>query len=162
VSGKHFAEAYGQGVSRTINFLVSRGVPRNSAPDIAQSAWMRGWERLSQLRDDTMLLSWINTIALNLFRKVLRSNRNEEKLYPAHYERLCTGMNWAAIDVKKILDGCSIPERGLLEAQLQGASAKELAEREGVTQTAMRLRLLRARRSARQRCQPAVPLPRAA
>ncbi|MEP7354391.1 MAG: hypothetical protein ABI824_14290 [Acidobacteriota bacterium] len=109
-----------------------------------------------------MLLPWINTIALNLFRKVLRSNNNEETLYPSHYDRLHTGMNWAAIDVKKILDGCSVKDRRLLEEQLRGTSSKELAERAGITQTAMRLRLLRARRSARQQCLPSVPLCRAA
>jgi RNA polymerase sigma factor (sigma-70 family) len=157
-----YGHAYSDGVQRTIKFLLSRGVPHDSAPDIAQSAWMRGWERLDQLRDESMLLAWINTIALNLFRRMLRGSKHEEALQPAHYDLHATVQNWAAIDLSRILDGCYPKERGLLEAQLTGITARELAEQEGVTPTAIRIRLLRARRSARQICQPSVPIMRAA
>jgi len=43
----------------------------------------------------------------------------------------------------------------------EAATPKELAQREGVSQTAIRIRLLRARRSARRLCEPAMPLARA-
>lgn len=30
-----------------------------NSPDVAQSAWFRGWRILDQLRDDKMILPWI-------------------------------------------------------------------------------------------------------
>jgi RNA polymerase sigma factor (sigma-70 family) len=158
----NFSQAYLQGIQRTINFLLSRGVPHDMAPDIAQSAWTRGWERLEQLRDESTILAWINTIALNQFRRRMRSNQHELELKPAHFDSLATDLNWAAIDMARILEACSPKDRALLESQLLGTTPKELAEKEGVSQTAIRIRLLRARRSARQLCEPAVPLLQAA
>jgi RNA polymerase sigma factor (sigma-70 family) len=157
----HFGNAYRDGLQRTINFLLSRGVPYDAAPDVAQFAWLRGWERLGQLRDESMILAWINTIALNHFRRTLRTKCQEEAL-SADFDRRSVDLNWAAIDLAKILDACSPKDRALLEAQLVGKTPKELAEREGVSQTAIRIRLLRARRSARHLCQAATPQLRAA
>ena len=54
--------------------------------------------------------------------------------------------------------GSRSSDRSLLEAQLMGTTAEELAKSEGVTPTAIRLRLLRARRSARQICEPSLAL----
>jgi RNA polymerase sigma factor (sigma-70 family) len=153
----HFGNAYREGLQRTINFLISRGVPYDSAPDIAQSAWLRGWERLGQLRDESTLLAWINTIALNHFRRTLRTTCQEQTLAGFHDGR-SVSMNWAAIDLARILLACTPKDRALLEAQLIGSTPKELAEQEGVSQTAIRIRLLRARRSARQLCIPGAPL----
>lgn len=160
MDGIHFGNAYREGLQRTINFLMSRGVPYDLAPDVAQSAWLRGWERLGQLRDDSIILAWINTIALNHFRRSLRSRCQEEALTPEH-DGKAAGVNVAAIDLNRIMRACSPKDRALLEAQLAGATPKELAQREGVSQTAIRIRLLRARRSARRLCEPEFPLAQA-
>jgi DNA-directed RNA polymerase specialized sigma24 family protein len=162
MTAKEFGEAYQQGVKRTIAFLLSRGVPNNAVADIAQSAWMRGWEHLVQLREESTLLSWINTIALNQYRRTLRRHGREEEWKPAYEEMSSEGLNLAAIDVSTILKACRPCDRSLLEAQLMGATAKEIARMEGVTPTAIRIRLLRARRGARQMCEPSVALPQAA
>jgi RNA polymerase sigma factor (sigma-70 family) len=158
---KNFANTYRDGLQRTINFLLSRGVPFDSAPDIAQFAWLRGWERLGQLRDESTILAWINTIALNHFRRTLRAKSREEILR-GDLDQRSVEINCAAIDLAKILEACSPKDRALLEAQLIGRTPKELAEREGTSQTAIRIRLLRARRSARDLCQTSAPELRAA
>src|SRR5262245_60781574 len=75
-----YGQVYQQGLNRTIRFLMSRGVEADTAPDIAQGAWVRGWERLEQLRDDRMLITWVNTIALNQYRRVIRSDRLRQAL----------------------------------------------------------------------------------
>ena len=59
-------------------------------------------------------------------------------------------LDLAAIDVARILRVCRPPDRLLLEAQMQGVTAKEVAREQGLTETAVRIRFLRARRSARQ------------
>ena len=157
-----FGDAYVQGLKRTLHFLLSRGVPHDVAPDIAQSAWLRGWERREQLRDESMIFSWINSIALNHFRRTLRGRRREEELRPAHYDIRATELNEAAIDIARIVDACTPKDRDLLQAQLLGITAKELANTGDISQTAIRIRLMRARRSARQLCEPRTPLLRAA
>jgi DNA-directed RNA polymerase specialized sigma24 family protein len=153
-----FGIAYERMRDRTIRFLLSRGVPRDVAPDIAQSAWMRGWQQLADLRDVATLGTWINSIALNLYRKVVGRER-----------RMVCGCSWenevsaggsgaanleAAIDVSRVLRGCTQESRKLLVAQLFGTTPEELASEQGVLRVTMRVRLLRARREARTLLQP--------
>ena len=72
---EEYGVVYQTGCERTIRFLLSRGVSPGIAPDVAQSAWLRGWERLAQLRDPTMIVTWINSIALNKYRSFIRYER---------------------------------------------------------------------------------------
>ena len=114
---------------------------------------MRGWEHLAQLRSDELVTTWVNTIALNLYRRSLRRERKLQLLYDLPYAS--TIPNWgaansAAIDLSRILAFCRLPDRLLLEAQMDGKTAQEIAAQEGVSQTAIRIRLLRARRAARK------------
>lgn len=144
---EEYGEIYQAARERTIRFLLSRGAAPGLAPDIAQSAWLRGWERLSQLRDPQMIVTWVNSIALNQYRRVIRSERLHQEIQES--SQGTTSMNLAAIDVEKILRVCRPPERLLLEAQMKGVTAKEIASEQGLTETAVRIRFLRARRSAR-------------
>ena len=145
---EEYGDIYQTGRDRTIRFLLSRGAAPGLAPDIAQSAWMRGWERLSQLRDPQMIVTWINSIALNQYRRVIRTERVHQQLQQAGHGH--SSLDLAAIDVARILRTCRPPDRILLEAQMKGVTAKEMAREEGITETAVRIRFLRARRSARR------------
>ncbi len=149
-----FGTAYGEGVKRTVSFLLRVGVPHDHAADVAQSAWMRGWEKREQLRDESMILSWVNTIALNDYRRTVRKRYWEMSWKPAYQDIATTFIDCAPIEMTQILDACKPADRRLLAAQLKGATAEELAEEAGVTQAAMRIRLHRARRKARALCQP--------
>jgi len=142
-----YGQIYQEGRDRTIRFLLSRGVTRELAADLAQSAWLRGWERISQLRDERMLVTWVNTIALNLFRRAIRNERFHGEIHEAIHGTVT--LNLAAIDVARLFEVCRQSDRALLEAQMAGITAKEMAEEEGVTETAIRIRFHRARRSAR-------------
>jgi RNA polymerase sigma factor (sigma-70 family) len=145
-----YGQAYQRGYDLTVRFLISRGVPRDKARDIAQAAWVKGWERLNQLRNENMVTTWVNAIALNVHRSVLRSEKTYQSL-PEVY----TGseVNLAAIDLNRILKFCPPRDRALLELQMQGDTAEEIARKQGVTETAIRIRLLRARRAARNRAE---------
>ena len=151
-----FSKAYETGRGRTISFLLSKGIPYEDADEVAQSAWVRGWEQLRQLREDRLLLPWVNSIALNVYRHGLRKRARDEAWLPVHDDMLRTSLDLAAIDMSGILKSCPPKDRSLLQAHLRGDSAHELAAREGVTPVAIRIRLLRARRSARLRCEPAL------
>jgi RNA polymerase sigma-70 factor (ECF subfamily) len=149
-----FGAAYGAGIRRTIAFLLGRGVPRDFAEDIAQSAWSRGWEKLAQLRDDAMLTTWVNTIALNHYRRIARYVQREQSWDPAYLDVARTSIDCAAIEMTQILEACKPADRRLLKAHLSGATTLELAQAAGVSRTAMRIRLHRARRKARAVCEP--------
>jgi len=142
-----YGQIYQEGRERTIRFLLSRGVTRELAQDLAQSAWLRGWERISQLRDERMVVTWVNTIALNQFRRAIRNERFHGQIHEAIHGTVT--LNLAAIDVARLFEVCRKSDRTLLEAQMAGITPKEMAEQQGVTETAIRIRFYRARRSAR-------------
>jgi DNA-directed RNA polymerase specialized sigma24 family protein len=162
---EEFGNMYELAYARTVRFLLSKGASSTIAVDIAQSAWTRGWERLSQLRDRTMLLTWINTIALNEFRRQMTRDATINHAHADELHRPIPAMgqaNFAAIDISRILSACTPGERLLLEAQMNGLTSRELAHQHGITETAVRLRSLRARRSARaffERGRPDTTLP---
>lgn len=150
MTSEKFGQAYQRGFDLTTRFLISRGVPRDLARDVAQAAWVKGWERLDQLRNESMVTTWVNAIAINVHRSVLRSERTLTSLSDFDTK---AEVNLAAIDVNRILKFCAPRDRALLELQMQGDTAEEIARKEGVTETAIRIRLLRARRAARYRAE---------
>src|ERR1700689_3952461 len=95
-----YGQAYQQGFGRTVRILRSRGASMHHAEDVAQSAWLQGWQKLDQLRDEGMIVSWVNAIAVNYHR---RGSRHEAR-YQALTD-LCgqVGMDLAPIETAKIL-----------------------------------------------------------
>jgi DNA-directed RNA polymerase specialized sigma24 family protein len=141
-----YGETYRAGFSRTVRLLCSRGASADHAEDVAQAAWLRGWERLHQLRDEGMIVSWVNAIAFNMHRCAIR--------YEARYQTLRdlsgpAGIDLACIDAARILRLCRPRDRILFEQQLSGRTTEEIAAQQGVSTTAIRIRFSRARRAAR-------------
>jgi DNA-directed RNA polymerase specialized sigma24 family protein len=143
-----FAAAYESGYRLTMRFLRAKGISWEHASDVSQTAWTKGWERLDQLQNDGMVLTWVNTIALNVHRKLLRSEPAWQDLPEIGTK---PGVNLAAIDLARILRICGPGDRKYLKYQLNGMSPGEIARLRGVPESAIRVRLLRARRAARRR-----------
>jgi RNA polymerase sigma-70 factor (ECF subfamily) len=146
---EEYGSAYKKGYSLTVRFLVSRGLSYDSAQETAQAAWVKGWERLGQLRDANMVLTWMNSIALNIHRSHMRREPFHQTL-----PELSTPakVNLAAIDVGRILKTCKKNDRLVLERHyIDGYKVKEIASAHGWTETAVRIRLLRARRAVGKR-----------
>jgi DNA-directed RNA polymerase specialized sigma24 family protein len=143
---ENYGAAYLSGFECTTRFLVSRGVPRDNAKELAQAAWVRGWEQLKQLRDESTVISWVNTIALNSYRRLIE---RQSIALPARVSDT-TAIDLAAIDLARILDLCRPCDRLLLEQHLRGATTKEIADGQRISETAVRVKLLRARRTARE------------
>jgi DNA-directed RNA polymerase specialized sigma24 family protein len=146
---EEYGRAYERGFDLTVRFLLSRGAyPSDRAADAAQAAWTRGWEKLGQLREPRLVVTWVNTIALNAYRRLLQQEPFFQLLPDA---RSKAGINMAAIEVGAILEKCRPTDRKLLEQQLIGETVEELARQRGITESAVRIRLHRARRDARRR-----------
>jgi RNA polymerase sigma factor (sigma-70 family) len=141
-----YGQAYQKGFRRTVRLLCARGASADHAEDVAQAAWMRGWERLHQLRDEGMIVSWVNAIAVNVHRYTRRHEDRYQSL-----PDLCgqAGIDLARIDAARILRLCRPRDRVLFEQQMGGLTAEEIATQQGVSATAIRIRFLRARRAAR-------------
>lgn len=155
---EQYGTAYREGFHLTVRFLISRGVSPDAAEETAQAAWTRGWERLHQLRDASLVLTWANSIALNLRRTQIRTESRKQELSPLAEG---PGLDLAKIDVKKILKCCRQPDRMLLVSYyLDGRATSEIAQEQGLTETAVRIRMMRARRHIQDmlRCSPDMAL----
>jgi DNA-directed RNA polymerase specialized sigma24 family protein len=140
-----YGQAYQKGFRRTVRLLCSRGASTDHAEDVAQAAWLRGWERLHQLRDEGMIVSWINAIAVNVHRYTVHHEDRYQTL-----PDLCgqPGIDLARIDAARILRLCRPRDRVVFEQQMGGLTTEEIAVQQGVSTTAIRIRFLRARRAA--------------
>jgi len=146
---EEYGNAYKRGYNLTVRFLVSRGLTYDGAQETAQAAWVKGWERLAQLRDSNMVLTWMNSIALNIHRSCVR---REPFLQTLPEISTPPKVNLAAIDVGRILQTCKKNDRLVLQRHyLEGYKVQEIARDHGWTETAVRIRLLRARRAAGKR-----------
>jgi RNA polymerase sigma factor (sigma-70 family) len=128
---------------------LSRGLPEDQAVETAQAAWVRGLEKLHQVRDAQKALTWVNSIALNLYRNQVRKDIKLEALRELP---VTVGPNLASIDVNRMLAWCSKNDRALLTYRyLDERDIAEIAEDYGCSQTAVRVRLVRARQRLRDR-----------
>ena len=141
-----YAEAFEAGFPATRRFLLSRGAGLEEAEEIAQAAWVRGWEFRDQLRDPGLVGFWVNSIARNLFRAKFRS----KAAVPIEGVDAPYMLNLEQIELHRLLERCSRRDRELLERSLQGYSAEEIARDEGITPTGIRVRLLRIRQALRE------------
>jgi RNA polymerase sigma factor (sigma-70 family) len=91
---------------------------------------------------------WVNTIAKHMYWSRFRTP-------PAVAMDGAEGayqMELEPIDVRRLLDACGPEERELLERHyLDGYTAEEIGRNIGLTAAGIRVRLLRLRRSLRQR-----------
>ena len=144
-----YGTAYERGFPITVRFLISRGLITDVAEETSQAAWVKGWESLAQLRNEHLLLTWVNSIALNAYRGLLR---REQKFEALPEISIAPRLDLAAIDITRILEGCRPMDRIILrQHHLEERPIQEIAHEYGCSETAMRIRLLRARRSATSR-----------
>jgi DNA-directed RNA polymerase specialized sigma24 family protein len=120
----------------------------DQAEDFAQTAWLQGWQRRHQLRNERKIVSWVNTIAINYHR---RGGRYEARYQALHDVRGYVGIDSTPLETAMILKLCHPDDRILFEYQLGGLTTKEIAKKEGASTTAIRIRLWRARRAVRAR-----------
>jgi RNA polymerase sigma factor (sigma-70 family) len=147
MKGNEYARAFETGFPATLRFLLSRGAAVEEAEEIAQAAWVRGWEYRDQLRDPGLVGFWVNSIARNLFRAKFRA----KVMAPMDGVEAPYTMNLEEIELHRLLERCTGRDRQLLQQSLEGYSAEEIARAEGITSTGIRVRLLRIRQSLRHR-----------
>jgi RNA polymerase sigma factor (sigma-70 family) len=149
INAEEYATAYSTGYYITMRLLLSRGVAAEEARELAQAAWVKGWEYREQLRRADVVGTWVNTIALNALRSQKRSEPRFDELQE---NTRSSTQDLAAIDAKTVLEICKQRDRDILENRyLQGMKVREIAQRTGSSEIAIRIRLLRAKRNLRKR-----------
>src|SRR5580698_5230541 len=146
---EQFAQSYEAGLRQTVAVLRRRGAPPAVAEEIAQAAWVRGWERLSSLRDERRVVHWANSIACNLLRDFsLRSRRTTDLGSSITEPRTMPDVNEAVIDLRRALCQCRQGQKEALEIvylQSDGRSTAVIAHDLGTSVGALHHRLSRAR-----------------
>ena len=149
MTATQFGIAYTEYFDHTVRFLASKGLPESEAREMAQAAWTRGWERRHQLRDPKMILTWMNSIAFNLFRNEFRRSARHSELPDLPDKRPFPSIS--RIDLKSILSRCDDLDRSLLWMQYgEGRTSAEIAGRMGMNAGTVRIRIMRAK--GRLRC----------
>jgi DNA-directed RNA polymerase specialized sigma24 family protein len=148
-----YGVAFESGYSATRRYLLANGAPVEEAEEIAQAAWVRGWEYRAQLRDPRMLGFWVNSIARNLFRARFRGplKVSIDGQNPAYQ------MDMASFELRRMMERCSRKDQSLIQKTLEGYSTEEMARDAGITPTGIRVRLLRIRQSLRAQTREHTP-----
>ena len=143
---EQYADAYTAGFSRTIAFLCSRRISREDAEDAAQEAWIKGWIRRDDIRNQAATAFWVNSIAMNVYRAKLRSADALRHLCSvAPRETPADGVNTLDIDRRKLMRMVPVQHRELMrDYYVDGYSSSELGQRWGVNQSTIKIRLMRA------------------
>jgi RNA polymerase sigma factor (sigma-70 family) len=141
-----YARAYQDGYGKTVRFLAANGASMELAEEVAQAAWVRGWERLNQLRHIQALTFWINSIAKNLLRSSFRKQQNSTEIFENTLVE--DPLESEPIDAHRIFDGCTPSEKELLEKYyLEGFTSQELSGTMGLSPVGVRVRLTRLRKN---------------
>lgn len=146
-----YSEAYQRGFPSTVRFLLAKGVVLDEAEEVAQSAWVRGWEARDQLKDDDCVLPWVNSIAYRtLCNEKHRANRQQELTEVCDH---CSGPAacTAKVDADRLMTHCSPLDRSLLLHRYAGGfDMQEIARRHGLSCVGARVRIHRTKLALRR------------
>jgi len=140
--------------------LIACGIrTAETAADLTQDTALRAWLRLDSLRDSTSFSPWIRQIAANAARDHLRrlTVRREESLESA--AQLVSPEDPGRdterrAEIQEMVAALSAEDDAnvaLLEERVAGGSVREIADRLGVSENAMKMRIMRIRKRLRRR-----------
>jgi RNA polymerase sigma-70 factor (ECF subfamily) len=156
LSEAQFGEAFQTCFPLTLRFLLSRGVAADVAEEVAQAAWVKGWECREQLQRPHMIAAWVNSIAKNMLKNRMRTEQRLESL--TDLTKVSTQPQ-AAVDMGRILRRCERRDAKILCGfYVEGYTTEEIARRLGLSPVAVRVRMLRLRNALRlQLSKPSQP-----
>jgi RNA polymerase sigma factor (sigma-70 family) len=152
-----FGEAYAKGFCRTVGFLRKYGANNEDALEFAQRGWVRGWEQLWRLKDERLVVEFVNAIALNLMRDAFRRERRTQRL--AHdYELVGSSeINLEVLDLRRARQCLNAHQNLVLQLVYEGSTCAEVARRLDTTTEAIWAELSRTRNILRKKMTVARP-----
>src|SRR5258708_36680260 len=113
-----YARAYADGYKATVRMLQRRGLNLTEAEEIAQAAWVKGWQRSGQLHDARRITNWVRKIAINLWRDVQRREGRLCTLGSDHDALASAQVSLASIDLDRVIEMASPSQREVLRQLL--------------------------------------------
>ena len=146
-----YAAVYQDGLRSTIRLLRSKGLLPEDAEEVAQAAWVRGWEAKDQLKRSDRVIPWVNSIAVNTMYNQKRRSQRIQQLDESKHRHASTPGLPARIDAENLLSRCSQLDRSLIiHRYVGGYEMDEIARIHGLTCVATRVRIHRAKVAMRQ------------
>jgi RNA polymerase sigma-70 factor (ECF subfamily) len=132
---------------------------QDTALDLAQDVALKAWQRLDSLADPRSFPAWIRRVAANAARDHLRRQavRREDELEEAVQVESEDDPHLAAERVAELRQMLAVLEQEdpetvqYLLARADGVGVKALAEKAGLSEAALKMRLMRVRKRLRQR-----------
>ncbi len=144
----NYASAYKKGFNVTLRSVRFLGANAETAEEVAQAAWARGWQCRKQLHCPELVGAWVNAIARNLYRSVIRL----EKRYLQLEDFAAPSKLMSTLEAGVMIENCTeLESRMLTMYYLEGYSTGEIADKEKLCPTSVRVRLMRIRRRLRER-----------
>jgi RNA polymerase sigma-70 factor (ECF subfamily) len=140
--------------------LVACGVRQpETAQDLAQDVAFRAWDRLASLKDPRTFPAWVRRIAANAARDHLRrmAVRKEDELDAALHVESDDDPHLQAERIAEarlmmtVLDSEDAEVVELLVARAHGEPVESMAGRLGLSEGALKMRLMRVRKRLRKR-----------
>ena len=154
---RQLLEAHQEAIATT---LYACGVrDSETARDLAQDTALKAWQRLASLRQVASFSPWIRQIAANAARDFLRqrASRFEEGLETVAELEAGDDPHRDAVrrlEIRQMRMALSEEEESqleLLSGRAEGVPVRELADRMGISEDALKMRLLRLRKRLRRR-----------
>ncbi len=144
----NYASAYQKGFNVTLRSVRFLGANAETAEEVAQAAWARGWQCRKQLQCPDLVGAWVNAIARNLYRSVIRM----EKRFMQLEDFAAPSKLLSNLEADVMIENCTdLESRMLTMYYLEGYSTGEIADKEKLCPTSVRVRLMRIRRRLRER-----------
>lgn len=151
---QEFGGAYQKGFQRTVRSLQRSRVTEDQAAEVAQAAWVKGLERLGQLRDDRLVSEWVNAIAWNEFRSTRRRRPLMDLMQMKDEPAVEPSISPMIIAVRQALAKCTPRHQCLLaDFYWKDHSCFEIAAQTGRSPEAVHAELFRAREELREHMQ---------
>jgi RNA polymerase sigma factor (sigma-70 family) len=153
MTSAQYAEAYSRNFGPMVRAFTRYGFGRDKAEDLVQSAWLRGWERLEQLRDDGLVVWWVNRIATNKLRDDFRSSQRVRQLKSEDMIAVEPHINIAAIDAERVLQLCDDERQRMMcsSVYIDERPTPLVAREMGISREALNSALARTRRVLRKK-----------
>jgi RNA polymerase sigma factor (sigma-70 family) len=160
-----FSELYDRYSSKIFSKCLTMLKEPTQAEDAAQEIFMKIFTRLSSFNHEAKFSTWIYAITYNYCIDEIRRNKKMSNTISADSEKApdladrteMSDAEFLEMDLKKLgkaLDKMSVDDRALLVMKYKdGIPIKDLAQITGKTESAIKMRLMRAKEKAREHYQ---------
>ncbi|RYF62713.1 MAG: RNA polymerase sigma factor [Cytophagaceae bacterium] len=155
---RYFTQLYTRHRQRVYQTCLQYTGNPDDSDDFVQEIFLRLMKKLSGYRGEALFTTWLRTITANYCLDQLRKRKREQALWCSYELELTTGPRWVTISVsddsynhtyERTLKQLPVMQRELLHSKYEaGISINDIAIRQGLTPSAVKMRIKRARELA--------------